>query len=302
MCAPATPFPDDGPHPSGAGPDCKLAPGFYLVATPIGNRRDITLRALDVLQAAELILCEDTRTSRILLETYGIKGKLVSCHEHNQRQRLPEIVTAIGAGQVVALISDAGMPLISDPGAPLVTGLIEQNLPITVIPGANAALSALSLSGLPGERFLFAGFLPPKAAARRQELATLAAVPATLIVYESPNRLCDLLQDIQTLLGSRAIAVARELTKHFEEVQRGTAEALLAHFTTHPPRGEIVVVIGPPAVQPDWSETQIDAALAALLDTTSVRDATAQVTARSGWSKRDVYARAVALGQTGKSR
>jgi 16S rRNA (cytidine1402-2'-O)-methyltransferase len=259
--------------------------------------RDITLRALDVLHAADLILCEDTRVSRTLLETYGIKGKTISCHEHNQRERLPAIVAAITAGQVVALISDAGMPLISDPGAPLVEELRQLKLPVTVIPGANAALSALSLSGLPGERFLFAGFLPAKSGERRAALAELAVVPASLIFYESPNRLIDFLADAATLLGGRNAAVARELTKHYEEVQTGTLSELLAHFNATPPRGEIVVVISPPAPQANWDEAQIDAALTDLLSSTSTRDASAQVSARSGWGKREVYARALALTQ-----
>lgn len=278
-------------------PVCKPSAGLYLVATPIGNLRDITLRALDVLHAADLILCEDTRVSRVLLETYGIKGKTLSCHEHNQQERLPAIAAAITTGQVVALISDAGMPLISDPGAPLVLGLRELNLPVTVIPGANAVLSALSLSGLPSERFLFAGFLPAKNGERRAALAELAAVPASTIYYESPNRLTDLLSDALALLGDRPAAVARELTKHYEEVQHGTLGSLLAHFTTIPPRGEIVVVIAPPAPQANWDEAQIDAALAELLTTTSTRDAAAQISARSGWGKREVYARALAITQ-----
>ena len=275
----------------------KLKPGLYLVATPIGNLGDITLRALEVLRAAHVILCEDTRVTRKLCEVYGLTGKLISCHEHNQLERVPELEQAIRAGQIVALVSDAGMPLISDPGAPLVTTLQTKGLYVTVIPGANAVLSALSLAGLPSERFCFAGFLPAKGAQRRQELAELAKIPATLIFYESPNRVVDLLEDVLALMEGRAVAVVRELTKLHEEVLRGSAEDLLLHFKHHEPRGEMVVLIAPPGAVEQWSADKIDAALHSALANASLRDATAIVTAQSGWPKREVYARAVALTQ-----
>lgn len=281
------------PDPTGDGESCKLAAGLYLVATPIGNRGDMTLRALEVLRGANLILCEDTRVSRPLLAFYGVKARLVSCHEHNQLERLEEIESAIRAGQVVALISDAGMPIISDPGAPLVTALQSKRLPVTVIPGANAALAALTLSGLPSDRFCFIGFLPAKSAARRQELSALAGIPTTLIFYESPQRLIETLQDIVALLGERPVAVVREITKLHEEVQRGAVQDLLVHFNKNEPRGEIVVLVAPPGETARWNADMIDAALHK--HTGSLRDAVAVVTAQSGWAKREVYARAVAL-------
>jgi 16S rRNA (cytidine1402-2'-O)-methyltransferase len=230
-----------------------------------------------------------------LLTFYGAGGKLVSCHEHNQLERLPEIEAAIRAGQIVALISDAGMPLISDPGAPLVAALQAKQLPVTVIPGANAALAALSLSGLPSDRFCFIGFLPAKSAARRQELSALAGIPATLIFYESPQRLTDMLVDIEAILGERAVAVVRELTKLHEEVRRGNLQDLVMHFSKHEPRGEIVVLVAPPHEAAKWDAEAVDAALSK--QGGSLRDAVAVVTAQSGWPKREVYARAVALQQ-----
>jgi 16S rRNA (cytidine1402-2'-O)-methyltransferase len=222
----------------------------------------------------------------------------LSCHEHNQLERLAEIEAAIRGGGVVALISDAGMPLISDPGAPLVTALQAKQLPVTVIPGANAALAALSLSGLPNDRFCFAGFLPNRAGARRQELSALAGIPATLIFYESPQRLTDLLADIEAVLGERPVAVIRELTKLHEEIRRGSVQDLLVHYTQHPPRGEIVVCVAPPAAIAQWDAAQIDTALQK--HNGSLRDRVAVVTAQSGWPRREVYARAVAQEQRKK--
>lgn len=297
MCARSSPSSSDPAKGSEPGPESKLTPGLYLVATPIGNLGDISLRALDVLRAASLILCEDTRVSHKLAKTYGFPGKMVSCHEHNQRDRLPLIEASIARGEIVALISDAGMPLISDPGAPLVQEMQARQLPVTVIPGANAALTALSLSGLPSDRFFFAGFLPAKSAARRQELAALAQVPGTLIFYESPSRVNGLLVDLSQLMGERLLAVARELTKLHEEVRRGNAEDLMLHFTKFPPRGEVVVLVAPPEQIERWDADRIDSALREQLQTTSSRDAVAVVAALSGWPRREVYARAVALGQ-----
>lgn len=255
----------------------------------------MSLRAIETLQEAALILCEDTRVSRKLTEHYGIHGKLVSCHEHNQIERLPEILANLAAGAVVALISDAGMPLISDPGAPLVKAVQQAGFKVTVVPGANAALSALSISGIASERFCFIGFLPVKTGARRSELSALANVPATLIFYESPNRVAETLADMHKVLGNREAAVVREITKLHEEVVRAPLGELAARYAEGEVRGEIVLVIAPP--QEAEEDHDLDALLQAELKLGSLKDAVAVVTARTGLPKREVYARAVALGQ-----
>lgn len=270
-------------------------PGLYLVATPIGNLGDMTHRALEALADAAFILCEDTRVTRKLTAHYGLDTRLVSCHEHNQRERVPEVLAAIAAGQAVALVSDAGMPIISDPGAVMVRAVQQAGQKVTVVPGANAALSALVLSGLPVERFLFAGFLPVKTGARREELALLANVPATLIFYESPSRLGEALGDMHKVLGGREAAVVREITKLHEEVVRGSLEELAGRYKEAEVRGEIVVLVAPPVARQE--ELDIDALLKAELARGSLKDAVAVVTARSGLPKREVYARAVALEQ-----
>jgi len=255
----------------------------------------MTLRAIETLQEAAIILCEDTRVSRKLTEHYGINTKLVSCHEHNQMERLPEILATIAAGGVVAMISDAGMPLISDPGAPLVKAVQMAGFKVTVVPGANAALSALSISGIASEHFCFIGFLPVKTGARRSELSALANVPATLIFYESPNRVSETLADMYKVLGNREAALVREITKLHEEVVRAPLEELAARYEGKDVRGEVVLVIAPPLPQDE--DHDLDALLKAELKLGSLKDAVAVVTARTGLPKREVYARAVALEQ-----
>ncbi|MCW5745106.1 MAG: 16S rRNA (cytidine(1402)-2'-O)-methyltransferase [Alphaproteobacteria bacterium] len=287
------PAADDGSDRAGAS---KPTPGLYLVATPIGNARDITLRALDVLRAADLVACEDTRVTRTLLTVYGISATVIACHAHNEAAVAERIAADIANGKVVALVSDAGMPLVSDPGRRVAHAAIAAGLPVTVVPGASAPLAALALADLPSDRFLFAGFLPAKSSARREDIAVLAAVPATLILFEAPHRLLDTLADLSDLLGPRPAAVARELTKRFEEVRRDTLDALVRHYAAAgPPKGEIVLVIAPPGPQAATADADIDTALRAALHGAGVREAAAEVAARYGRPRREIYARALAL-------
>jgi 16S rRNA (cytidine1402-2'-O)-methyltransferase len=216
-----------------------------LVATPIGNLGDITLRALDTLKAADLIACEDTRHSLILLRHYGIEKPLISYHEHNEARRTAELIEQIANGKHVAVISDAGLPGISDPGHRLLRACRERGLPFTIIPGPSAVLTALLGSGLPAEPFFFGGFLPPKSGGRERDLLAALARPATSIFFESPHRILRSLEILATQAPQHEICVARELTKTFEEYRRGPAADILAHYTAHPPKGEIVLVIAP---------------------------------------------------------
>jgi len=272
-----------------------LAPGLYLVATPIGNIEDITLRALRVLGAADLVACEDTRVSQKLLAHYDIATQRVPYHEHNAEAMRPKLLARLDAGARIALISDAGTPLVSDPGFKLVGEAVARGIAVTVVPGASAPLAALILSGLPCERFCFAGFLPPRSEARRRALAELRAVPATLVFFESAPRLAASLADMAAILGARPAAVARELTKLYEEVRRAPLADLAAHYRdAGPPKGELVVLVGPPAEE-EASAASLDEALAAALETLSVKDATAAVAGALGLPRRAVYARALAL-------
>jgi len=270
--------------------------GLYLVATPIGNMADITLRALDLLRAADAIACEDSRVTLKLLQRYGIKARLIAYHDHNGAEARPDILRRLEAGQVVALVSDAGTPLISDPGYKLVRAVVEAGQHVTALPGPSAVLAALSLAGLPTDRFLFGGFLPPRSEARRKALAELKAVPATLVFLEGVSRLPEALADMaETLGGTRGAAVARELTKLFETVRRGTLAELAALYGREgPPKGEVVVVVGPPAEEA-MGEGDLDAALTAALAHSSLREAAAAVAAATGLPRRQVYARALAL-------
>lgn len=273
------------------------APGLYLVATPIGNLGDLSLRARDTLAAVELIACEDSRVSRKLLQAYGIDTPTLSYHEHNAARQRPKLLQRLRAGGAVALISDAGTPLISDPGHKLVREAIAEGIAITALPGASAPLTALLLSGLPSDRFLFGGFLPPKSAARRAALQELATVPATLLFFEGPSRLAASLADMAEILGDRPAAVCRELTKRFEEVRRDALAALADHYrAAGPPKGEIVVAVAPPRPAAEtWDDAALDRRLQAALANDSLRDAVAAVTAESGLPRRRVYARALAL-------
>ncbi len=277
-------------------PAPSLAPGLYVVSTPIGNLADVTLRALAILAGADAILAEDTRVSRTLLSRYGIETPLTPYHEHNAAEVRPIALRRIAEGEALALISDAGTPMISDPGFKLVAEAIASRLFITAAPGASAALTALSVAGLPTDRFFFEGFLPPKSAARRERINALAGVPGTLIFYESPSRLAETLADLALELGPRPAAVARELTKLHEEVRRGALDALAAAYAAgEPPRGEIVIVVGGRQAREPISESALDEDIRAALRTLSVRDAAAAMAAKHGLPRRQVYARALAL-------
>ncbi len=270
--------------------------GLVIVATPIGNAGDITLRALDLLRRADRIACEDTRVTGKLMARYGIATPLLAYHEHNAQRMRPVLLERLRRGETIALVSDAGTPLVSDPGYKLVRAAIDAGIPVTTLPGASAALSALVLSGLPTDRFFFAGFLPPRSAARRAELTELAAIPASLIFFESAGRLADSLADMAAVLGARDAAVARELTKLYEEVRRGTVAELAEHYAAaDPPKGEIVIVVGPPDAAAEASDATIDDALRTALANDSLRDAVAVVAAALDAPRRRVYARALAL-------
>lgn len=272
-----------------------LAPGLYVVATPIGNLRDITIRALETLAAAEAILCEDTRMSARLLDHYGIKGRRVALHEHNERAKADDIVNRIAAGHALALISDAGTPLLSDPGFPLIRALAEANLPVFAIPGPSALLSALVVAGLPTDAFAFHGFLPPKAGARANAIAALRDSRETLVFYESPRRLDDTLAAMAEFWGERQAAVALELTKRFERVHRGSLADLAAEFAGAETKGEAVIVVAgaAEASAPDAADWQ--AALLAAMADQPLRAAVDAVTAQYGLKRKEVYDAALAL-------
>jgi 16S rRNA (cytidine1402-2'-O)-methyltransferase len=275
------------------------APGLYLVATPIGNLADISLRALDLLSKADVIACEDTRVTRKLLAAHGLRTAMTTYHEHNAERVRPRLIEHMKCGKAVALVSDAGTPLLSDPGYKLVQAAAAAGIAVTALPGASAALTALVVSGLPSDRFLYTGFLPARSAARRQVLHELAAVPATLIVYESARRLPATLADMAAVLGPRPGAVARELTKLHEEVRREPLDVLAAHYAAAgPPRGEVVIVIGPPVAAATDTD-DLDAHLRAALATESLRDAVAAVAAVTGVPRQKVYARALELRRPG---
>jgi 16S rRNA (cytidine1402-2'-O)-methyltransferase len=272
------------------------APGLYLVATPIGNLGDVTLRALAVLRGVDRILCEDTRITARLLARYGIAKPLSRYDDHNAAAARPAILAALRSGERLALVSDAGTPLVSDPGYKLVQAAIAENLPVSAVPGPSAALTALILSGLPPDAFWFEGFLPSRGAARRRRLEGLATLDGTLIFFESAGRLADSLADMADLLGDRKAAVARELTKLHEEVRRGPLDELACHYrATGPPRGEAVVIIGPPERPPIEDDAEIEGRLRAALAEVGVREAATKLAADSGLPRRELYRRALAI-------
>jgi 16S rRNA (cytidine1402-2'-O)-methyltransferase len=279
-----------------------LSAGLHLVATPIGNLGDMSRRALDVLAAAEIVACEDTRVTGGLLAKLGVRrderAQLVPYHEHNAEEVRPRLMARMQAGGAVALVSDAGTPAISDPGYKLVRACIEAGIAVTGVPGANAALLALIISGLPTDRFLFDGFLPAKSGARKTALQKIAAVPASLIFYETGPRLASSLADMAEVLGNREACVARELTKFFEEVRRGTLSELAAAYdASGGPKGEIVVVVAPPAEENAASAESIEEMLIKALASMSVRDAADAVAKASGRPKREVYTLALSLSE-----
>ncbi|MFD2174447.1 16S rRNA (cytidine(1402)-2'-O)-methyltransferase [Rhodobacter lacus] len=283
----------------GAAPR-RPAPGLHFLATPIGTARDITLRALDTLQMADVLAAEDTRTLRHLMEIHGIplKGRpLVAYHDHNGEQARPRLLAALAEGKVVAYASEAGTPLVADPGFQLGRAAIAAGHPVFAAPGPSAVLAALTVSGLPSDRFLFAGFAPNTQSARRKWLREMADLPATVILYESPKRIGAMLEDLAAEFGAeRAAVLCRELTKRFEEVRRGTIAELIASLAAAPIKGEIVVLVDRPH-GPRAGAEDIEAALKARLDHMSVKDAAAEVAEALGLKRRDVYQRALALAR-----
>ncbi|CCM74079.1 putative methyltransferase [Rhizobium mesoamericanum STM3625] len=269
-----------------------LEPALYLVATPIGNLGDITLRALETLAGADVLACEDTRVTRVLLDRYGIQNRPYAYHEHNADEAGPRLLHALEAGKSVALVSDAGTPLVSDPGYRLAQNAIKAGYRVVPIPGASAPLAALVGSGLPNDAFLFAGFLPTKDKARRDRLAELDAVPATLMFFESPHRIAATLAAAADVLGGdRAASVCRELTKTYEEFRRGTLAELARHYAdVDSVKGEIVLVIGPPPER-GVETADVDAILADLARTLPTSKAAAEASRLTGISKKELYQR-----------
>jgi 16S rRNA (cytidine1402-2'-O)-methyltransferase len=280
----------------------RLAPGLHVVATPIGNLRDITLRALETLAAADIVACEDTRVTRKLFDHYGLATPMMSYHDHNAETARPRILDMLAAGKSVALVSDAGTPLISDPGFKLVREACAGGHAVTAAPGASAVLMALSVAGLPTDRFFFEGFLPAKEVARRTRIAELSRIPATLVLFESGPRVAAALGELAAGLGPREAAVCRELTKLHEEVRRSDLTALAGDYAAGAEtRGEFVLVIAPPAPAEQPSVAEIDALLRAALARTTLKEAVAEVAAATGEPRRAVYSRALELakGQDG---
>jgi len=266
-----------------------------VVATPIGNMRDVTLRALDVLNGVDLIACEDTRITSRLLQRYGITTPMVAHHEHNATQIRPQLLAALEKGEKVALVSDAGTPLISDPGYRLVREAAEQGHRVIPVPGASATLAALSVAGLPTDRFFFVGFLPEKQGAREKTLQGLAGEQATLVLYEAARRLPAALKDMAAALPGREVVVAREITKRFEEFIRGDIQTVCDHYQrAGPPKGEVVVLLGPPPAEVAEA-ADLDAAILAIVDDVGVKHTAAAIAALTGRPRKEVYNRALAL-------
>jgi 16S rRNA (cytidine1402-2'-O)-methyltransferase len=276
----------------------RLEPGLYLVATPIGNLGDITLRALETLAGADVIACEDTRVSRRLTERYGIDTPLTPYHEHNAAEARPKLLARLAEGQSVALVSDAGTPLISDPGYKLARAAQDAGFTVTAVPGASSVLAALNVAGLPTDRFFFEGFLPAKQTARQKRIAALSALPATLVLFESGQRLAAALADLAEGLGARAASVCRELTKLHEEVRHGDLATLARDYARGAEtRGEIVIVVAPPAAEA--GAVDVDALLRRALSRVSLKDAVGEVALASGRPRREVYQRALELTKDG---
>lgn len=273
----------------------RLAGGLYVVATPIGNLGDITLRALATLAGADLIACEDTRVTRKLLDRYGITTPLSAYHDHNAAKARPALLRRLAEGAAIALVSDAGTPLVSDPGYKLVCAAQDAGQSVTALPGASALLAALAVAGLPTDQFLFAGFLPPKQAARRARIAELAPIPSTIVLFETGPRLAAALADLAAGLGPRDAAVCRELTKLHEEIRRGDLNALAQGAGTGEVRGEIVLVIGPPPASSQPSADDTEAMLREALARGSLKDAVAEIAETTGLPRRQLYQRALEL-------
>jgi 16S rRNA (cytidine1402-2'-O)-methyltransferase len=275
----------------------RAVPGLHLVATPIGNLGDITLRALETLAGVDIIACEDTRITRRLTERYAITALLKPYHEHNAALARPKILEKLAQGAAIALVSDAGTPLISDPGFKLVREVCAAGHPVIALPGPSAVLSALAVAALPTDRFFFEGFLPPKQAARRARLAELSRIDATLVMFESGNRVQDTLADLAGIMGDRDAAICREMTKLHEEIKRGLVSQLALSADTLETRGEFVLVIGPPAGASMMAADQLDDLLLNSLKRDSVKDAVAHAVELSGRPRREIYARALELSK-----
>jgi 16S rRNA (cytidine1402-2'-O)-methyltransferase len=276
----------------------KATAGLHLVATPIGNLGDITLRALETLAGVDAIACEDTRITRRLTERYGIAAELTPYHEHNAATARPKILARLAQGAAIALVSDAGTPLISDPGFKLVREACAAGYPVTALPGPSSALAALSVAALPTDRFFFEGFLPAKETARRARLSELARIDATLVLFESGNRAQATLADLAEIMGGREAAICRELTKLHEEVTRGPLGELAGQSDTFETRGEFVLVVGPPAADAQtFTDQALDGLLREQLRDLSVKDAVAHAVELSGRPRREVYARALELAK-----
>lgn len=273
-----------------------MSPGLYLVATPIGNAGDLTLRAIHVLTVADSVFAEDTRVTAKLFALHGLTRPLHSYREHNAERAEAEILRELEEGHAVALVSDAGTPLISDPGQRLVKSVVSQGFAVFPVPGASAVLAALTGSGLAGEQFLFAGFLPARTTERRRAIRALENVPVTLVFFEAPSRIAEALTDLAALLGPRQAAVARELTKLHEEFRRGPLDGLATHYAKAEARGEFVIVVAPPSAEAAPADlVTLDARLTAELTRHPVKDAAAIVAAALGLPRREVYARALEL-------
>ncbi|NWG26019.1 MAG: 16S rRNA (cytidine(1402)-2'-O)-methyltransferase [Pseudorhodoplanes sp.] len=279
-----------------------LPAGLYIVATPIGNLRDITLRALETLAAADLVACEDTRVTRKLLDHYGIAAAMTPYHEHNAAAARPRLLARLAAGEAVALVSDAGTPLISDPGFRLVTGAREAGHSVIALPGASSVLAALTVSGLPSDRFFFEGFLPAKPGQRRARIAELATIPATLVLFEAGSRIVASLSDLADSLGDRAAAVCRELTKLHEEIRTAPLSALAQQADGLEVRGEFVIVIALPPERAASSDDDIDRLLHEALARLSVKDAVAEIALATGRHRREVYQRALEIAKGGDGK
>jgi 16S rRNA (cytidine1402-2'-O)-methyltransferase len=277
-----------------------VAPGLYIVATPIGNLGDITLRGLAVLKQADVVACEDTRVTGKLLHHFGIKSRMVSYHEHNEQAKRPEILDLIAAGKIVALTSDAGTPLISDPGFKLVEEARKAGFPVFPVPGACAAVAALSASGLPTDSFVFVGFLPTKKGDREKKLAPFSSLPSTLVFYESANRLHSALEFLYEKLGDRRAVIAREITKLYETFMQGNLCELIEQFREKDVKGEIVILVSAPDKE-DIIEIPLDEALGEALKDNSVKDAASLVARLLGLPRQQVYKRAVELNPKRKS-
>lgn len=276
-----------------------LKSGLYLVATPIGNLRDISLRALDVLRGCDMIFCEDTRVTGKLLNAYQIKVRMQPYNDHSDQARRTQIVDKVKDGGVVVLVSDAGMPMISDPGYKLVRECAEEGVYVTTIPGASAPLCALQLSAIPTDKFCFLGFLPNKAKARQDVLGKWADVDATLVAFESAGRLSASLSDIQSVFGARQVAVVREITKLYEEVKRGTSAELLEYYTENgKPKGEIVLVIAPPE-EKSYSSDDVENMIRTALKSMKVKDAARDIAKKTGLKMSDLYDVALAVSREG---